>query len=272
MLLGLSWLLSGRVLQRVASTGTLSLQGEATTFYSRDGIELEGLWVERPPTPKQPCVIICCGHSQTMERDHWLALTLAQAGFAVLQFNWRGRGNSGGKRSTFGLDEIHDLQAAIDAAQAAGMHKIGVIGFSMGASVALRSTDPRITCLITDSPMFDVPTTLRGAFRRKVGALTVLLTPIVTWMIRLRLGRSLDALHLPSALANRQLPPLLLITGGNDEVLPAEAQSALKACIRNDYTNWHSNDAGHRNAYNITREGYVSTVRRFLERHLYRKV
>ncbi|MFI6793397.1 alpha/beta hydrolase [Nonomuraea sp. NPDC050383] len=55
----------------------------------------------------------------------------------VMAFDFRGHGRSGGE-TTVGDLEILDVEAAVRHARVVGYERIAVVGFSMGASVALR--------------------------------------------------------------------------------------------------------------------------------------
>lgn len=55
----------------------------------------------------------------------------------VVALDFRGHGSSDG-RSSVGRDEIHDIDAAVLFARSAGYRRVVVVGFSMGAAVALR--------------------------------------------------------------------------------------------------------------------------------------
>ncbi|WNV91145.1 alpha/beta fold hydrolase [Umezawaea sp. Da 62-37] len=55
----------------------------------------------------------------------------------VVALDFRGHGRSAG-RSSVGADEIHDLAAGVELARALGYRRIVTVGFSMGASIAIR--------------------------------------------------------------------------------------------------------------------------------------
>ncbi|MFD1536469.1 alpha/beta hydrolase [Nonomuraea guangzhouensis] len=55
----------------------------------------------------------------------------------VIAFDFRGHGRSGGE-STVGDKEILDVEAAVRHARVIGYSKVAVVGFSMGAAVAVR--------------------------------------------------------------------------------------------------------------------------------------
>ncbi|MGM1062572.1 alpha/beta hydrolase family protein [Saccharothrix sp. Mg75] len=55
----------------------------------------------------------------------------------VVALDFRGHGRSGGA-STVGGDEVHDLAAGVSLARELGYRRVVTVGFSMGASIALR--------------------------------------------------------------------------------------------------------------------------------------
>ena len=57
----------------------------------------------------------------------------------MVAVDFRGHGRSGG-RSTVGRDETFDLDAAVSWARSQGYGPVTVVGFSMGAAVALRQS------------------------------------------------------------------------------------------------------------------------------------
>ena len=103
-------------------------------------IELEARW-DLPPTPQQVAVL-CHPHPRqrgTMNAPLMQALAeaLAERGFAVFRFNFRGVGRSGGTHD-FGKGEMDDVAAAVESALRAhpGL-PIGVAGWSFGAVTSL---------------------------------------------------------------------------------------------------------------------------------------
>ncbi|MEO6090204.1 MAG: alpha/beta fold hydrolase, partial [Umezawaea sp.] len=55
----------------------------------------------------------------------------------VVALDFRGHGRSAG-RSTVGADEVHDLAAGVSLARSLGYRRVVTVGFSMGASIAIR--------------------------------------------------------------------------------------------------------------------------------------
>lgn len=84
------------------------------------------------------CFVVAHGFTGSWRRPdvHAIARVLAADG-AVVSFDFRGHGGSGGL-STVGDLEVLDLAAVVDHARALGYLRLVTVGWSMGASVAVR--------------------------------------------------------------------------------------------------------------------------------------
>jgi alpha/beta superfamily hydrolase len=115
---------------------------ERVTFSTEDGLTLEGdLWVPEPVAVG--AAMVCHAHPKLGgSKDYpllWaIRIELTRRGFSVLAFNFRGvmgsQGTYGG-----GVDEIHDVRAAVHRAVQTSDGPLLVCGWSFGASVALRA-------------------------------------------------------------------------------------------------------------------------------------
>ncbi len=108
-------------------------------FKSRDGIELNGWYI---PSKNRAAVILVhsLGSSRLQMRNY--AHALVNKGYGVLLFDLRGHARSGGTVSSFGWVEHLDLFGAYDLLkqkEEIDPARIGVIGFSMGAQIAIRA-------------------------------------------------------------------------------------------------------------------------------------
>jgi alpha/beta superfamily hydrolase len=111
-------------------------------FVTEDGVQLEGE-LRMPDGPTRASAVLCHPHPRHGgSKDHpilWaIRNALANRGFGVLGFNFRGVMGSGGAFGG-GRLEVRDVRAAIDRV---GMEAPGLplllVGWSFGASVALR--------------------------------------------------------------------------------------------------------------------------------------
>ena len=125
---------------------------EPVRFATEDGISLEGE-LRLPEGAPLASAVICHAHPRHGgSKDHpilWaIRADLASRGFAILAFNFRGTMGSAG---TFGggRSETRDVAAAIAHVRAEGDGPTLVVGWSFGASVALREAleDERVDAL-----------------------------------------------------------------------------------------------------------------------------
>ncbi len=110
---------------------------EPFTLYADDGIRIDAALYERSKPPPA-AVVLAHGFSGTWRslRTRHIARTFHREA-TVLAFDFRGHGRSGGV-STVGHHEILDVHAAVTFLRQRGYRRIAVVGFSMGAAVALR--------------------------------------------------------------------------------------------------------------------------------------
>jgi uncharacterized protein len=106
-----------------------------------DGLVLESLWTE-PTTTPVGCVVLCHPHpldggTMTNPLMRTVAAALTDAGLHVLRFNFRGVGASEGSWGE-GTGEMQDVAAAVEFASTAhpGL-RLGLAGWSFGATVSL---------------------------------------------------------------------------------------------------------------------------------------
>jgi alpha/beta superfamily hydrolase len=165
--------------------------------FTSEGLTLEGI-LHQPVSPPCPAAAACHPHplyGGNMNNNVVVAVcrALAEAGIAGLRFNYRGVGRSEGKYGE-GLGERADAAAALAHLRQlteVEQDRVGVIGYSFGATVALTAADERLAAVVAIS----LPAFSQG---------------------------------LPD-LAIRC--PTLLISGEQDEIAPAAALSTLAPMI-----------------------------------------
>jgi fermentation-respiration switch protein FrsA (DUF1100 family) len=263
--------------ERVSVSGhpsRLGLPWEDVTFPSRgDGVSLSGWYL--PTAEDDRCIILIQGTEHHRNSPQIKALRLGrdlfEHGFSVLLFDFRARGESGGSRSSEGDREQWDLFGAIDYVTERGIpvERIGLLGFSLGAGVALlvAAQEPRIPAIVSDSGFLDYMMDLQqlsiGPFR-----LPSWFATIVAFAGRIFFKADFNKVA-PAQVAEQVKQPIFFIHGEDDAVVPAEETSTLHDISDNPEDRiWMVPDAEHVNVYRKMPEVYVSHVSDFFQRHI----
>lgn len=136
----------------VPSAGSQHLQETASSpiTFTSEGLTLEGV-LHQPASAPSPAAAVCHPHplyGGDMNNSVVVAVcqALAEAGIAGLRFNYRGVGRSEGEYGD-GLGERNDAGAALAYLRQLAeveQDKVGVVGYSFGATVALTAADERV--------------------------------------------------------------------------------------------------------------------------------
>jgi len=241
---------------------------ESVTFQAGDGLILRGWWI--PAAGSDRVIIQLHGHSGSMDPDIQYLPAWHGAGFHVLTFDFRAHGRSEGRVSTFGYRERFDVQGAVRfVQQEKGVQRIALVGFSLGAMVAILSAPicPEVAVVVADG----APARLRSAL--KVWGiehhLPAWLTPFPAWMAvvgaSLRLGANLFRYE-PVRWAGKIAPrPLMIIHGDLDQYCP-DFEDLLAAADPTEV--WRLPDVGHVQASQVYPEEYRRRVVDFLSQQL----
>jgi len=212
---------------------------ESVTMTSRRGVRLAG--VLHLPTANRdlgdlPAVILCHGMESTKEgtKHQALAARLAARGYACLRFDFSYVGESGGCFEELTISgEVEDLGGAVDFLAGRGVTTFGVLGSSLGGTVAVlfAGTEPRVRTLVTIAAVAlplgivqrmdpaTVETWRRSGVRAEGGG-------------RLRRDFLDDLERVDVLAAARRLTAATLVThGADDEVVPVADAHALFAAL-----------------------------------------
>jgi pimeloyl-ACP methyl ester carboxylesterase len=108
---------------------------KALTLVTSDGVPIDAAHL---PGDTDLAVVLAHGFTLSWQRPAiWRVATRLNKVGGVVIFDFRGHGRSGGL-STMGDREIKDLDVAVAYARELGYRRIVTVGFSMGASIAVR--------------------------------------------------------------------------------------------------------------------------------------
>ena len=174
------------------------------------------------PYEKAPCIITLHGLESSKDSGKWpvIAARLYDAGYACLRFNFRGC--SGGAEKSEGEFEdvsltgrIRDYKGALQylkETDRVDMRRLGVIGSSFGGLVAIAAQDKRIKAMVilsTPYTMLQPQKEADGYYELPSGR-------------RIKQGFFEDLRTYDVLQAIRSAPPILILHGSSDEVVPLE--------------------------------------------------
>jgi pimeloyl-ACP methyl ester carboxylesterase len=252
----------------VASATTLGLAGARdVTFPARDGVRLSGWFV--PGHNGSSVSLLHGSHGTRVDTLSYLRM-LASGGYAVLAYDARGHGASGGQTNALGWRGADDIAGAVAfLARQPGVdaHKIAALGLSMGAEDALRAAANgiQLRAVIADGAG---ASTLGDSELVEHGLEPVFVS--VTWLtmraIELESGET-EPTPLKTILHLVRVPVLLIASNRAGE---RTIDEAFRARIR-QASLWYLPDAGHTDGLRSHAEAYAARVTEFLGQALARR-
>lgn len=242
------------------------IEAEALRFPSTDGLTLSGWWLPQPGTDR--VIIACSGHWGAKHEQLGIGSGLWRAGYNVLLFDFRGRGESDLGLCSLAYHEVQDLLGAVRyVKQRMPEAHIGVVGYSMGAAVSILASaqEPQIEALVADSSFASMREVIQTALRRRrlPGG------PVLGAADRLTkrwFGYGFDDVRPIDVVAKIAPRPILFIHATEDEVIPLHHLNQLYAKAGQPKEIWVVEGMNHCGAYFNDRTQYISRVAAFFER------
>ncbi len=143
--------------------------GQRFKAVSHDGTTLACVrFAAKHPTDR-PTVVIAHGWMEVKECHLRTVELLVGEGHDVILFDQRGHGDSGGRFTTFGVWEQHDVRAVVDEVESRGWLRGGVatMGLSLGAAAVLMhaADDPRVQGVVAVAPFASYAEAVRSYHR-----------------------------------------------------------------------------------------------------------
>ena len=239
-------------------------------FPSLDGTRLHAIHLEG--RADRATLLICHGYFRSLAEPWQIGKELNQSGYNVLLLDFRASGDSGGRFTTVGYKECWDLLAATHFVRRRfGRSPIGVLGISMGASVAIITSaqSSEIEAVVADSPFSNLEAVMGWKipdflpFHR--------LHPLA-WLC-IRVGERLSGSRLrdvnPLEHVRPVVPrPLLLIYGERDSYIPPGQREELYSHAAEPKKLWLAPRSDHAQARKDHPEEYMRLVQGWFDRYL----
>lgn len=259
----------GKILEKTPAQ--LGLPYEEVTFYTDKNITLKGWFIGHQDKAAKKCIILAPGKGD----NRWSVLKYApflhQAGYNLLLFDPRSTGLSGGQKYGFGYFENRDIKNAYQYLKnVQGMNKMGILGFSAGASAAILAAakTPGIGAVVADSPYANLKMAAGTYGEYAKDILLQALFPLYMKVASLYLG--FDLYQKTNVLKQvAELPtPVLFIHGLKDkEVAPGNSKKLYQEKPKPKEI-WLVPNTGHVEAFNLHSKDYRRKVISFFNKYL----
>ena len=249
-----------------ATPADLGLEYETVKFTTDDGITLTG-WLVPTPRDTRTAVIVLHGFSGHRLPELAAFVPWLSERHHVLQFDFRGHGESDASTITLGTHERRDVAAAVRFLESRGLGPIALFGVSMGGATAIVSApDLPVAAVVADAAFAELHHPIANRMREVgyplagLGARAIVAGAMLRTRSRLR-----DPLRAVSRIAPR---PLLLIAPREDRLISWRQSLRLFEAAGEPKELMVVDGAGHAEAYAVDPVGYRARVLDFLERHL----
>jgi len=244
----------------------LGLEYEDVRFTCDDGVTLSG-WLVPAARETRTAVIVLHGFGGHRLPELEAFVPWLQERHHVLQFDFRGHGESDPGWVTLGSHERRDVAAAVRFLESRGLGPIALFGISMGAATAIVSApDLPVAAVIADAAFAELHHPIANRMRHAGYPMPALGARAVVAGATLRTRSRLpDPIRAVGRIAPRAL---LLIAPQADELISWHQSERLLAAAGEPKELYVVPGAGHAEAYAMAPEAYRSRVLGFLEKHI----
>jgi len=249
-----------------ATPADLGLDYEPVRITTDDGVTLTG-WLVPAARETRTAVIVL--HGFTGHRLPELAgfVPWLRERHHVLQFDFRGHGESGASLVTLGVHERMDVAAAVAFLTDRGLGPIALVGVSMGAAIAIvAAPELPVAAVVADAAFAHLSHPVANRMREVGYPLAGIGARGIVWAASLRTRtRLMDPIRAVGRIAPKAL---LLIAPKADRLISWRQSVALYEAAAEPKELFVVEGAGHGEALLGDPEGYRRRVLDFLERYL----
>jgi dipeptidyl aminopeptidase/acylaminoacyl peptidase len=249
-----------------ATPADIGLRYEDIRFTTDDGVTLSGWLI---PAGRDTRAAVVLMHGFSWHRLPWLAgfVPWLQKRYNVLQFDFRGHGDSDEAPITLGTSEQRDVAAAVRFLEGRGLGPIALMGISMGGAVAIAAApDLPVAAVVADAAYAELHNPIGNRMHDlgfpapRLGARLVVLAASLRARTRMR-----SPLHRVAHVAPRGL---LLISPRQDALVSPQQSDRLFAAAHEPKELFAVPGAAHSEAHAVAGDEYERRVLDFLARYL----
>jgi len=195
---------------------------------------------------------------------------LYRAGYSVLLYDNRGRGDSEGGFSTLGFLEWRDVLCAIDwvrAQSGIAEAKIGLHGLSLGAACVIMAAakDHQVKGVLAESPFVSMPIMLTHVANKMTRIPKFLIGRMVEVLLDWSLQTKLRLVEPHTAVKDISPRPIYIIDAEEDQLFPVDTAETVYEAAEQPKRFWKVNGAAHANCWHVMPEEYERRALGFWE-------
>lgn len=245
---------------------------ENVRFPSGDGTPLAG-WFIPGAGAAAPTVVLLHGYGNSRAQLLPDADFLHAAGYNVLMFDMRGRGESGGGAVTAGAREPNDVEGAVTyllTRSDIDPGRIALEGVSLGASAGIieMGRDQRVAAIVAEAPFSDLSGVIKKSFTHFVSLPSFPFAQVTTWIVERRLGVSADDVRPIDSIRAIGQRPVFIIQDQNDDLMPPRSGERIYDLAPGPKELWLIDGAGHADGLKTEPAEYPRRVLAFYETYL----
>ena len=249
-----------------ATPGDIGLEFEPVLFTTDDGFTLSG-WLIPAARETRTAVIVLHGFSGHRLPELAAFVPWLAERHNVLQFDFRGHGESDRGPVTLGAHERRDVAAAVAFMESRGLGPTALFGISMGAAIAIVSApDLKVAAVVADAAFAELRHPIASRMRHIGYPLPDVGSRAIVAAASLRTWSRLSE---PARAVGRIAPRALLLIAPKDDLLISWRQSVRLFELAGEPKELYVVEgAGHAEAYAVDPVAYRTKVLDFLQEHL----
>jgi len=241
---------------------SFNLKYEDITFETSDGLKLKGWFI---PGKSNKTIIVMHGYPTNKADVLPFSMFLLKK-FNVFLFDFRSFGESQGKYTTAGYNEVKDLDAAVKYLDSRKDTKnIGALGFSLGGAVAIMSKNDNIKAIVVDSTYSNLNNMIESMYRN----FYFFKHPFV-YLTRVysKIFFGIDLKDVSPANSIKTInKPVFIIHAEKDSQIPVNEAYILHNANKNSKL-WIVENADHGYTYALNKKEYEKRVFEFFDKNL----